>query len=231
MFSLKTFFKAHNLFWFWAFFISTAFAQSPPLTFAESKKLLLKLYQEHPVTFYCECTFSPEGIVESSSEFLPENTPSHLLRLEWEHIVPASKLGRSLTCWDKYQCSVKASSNRECCRKTSLDFNIREADLYNLVPAIKLSNSKRSNYRPGVLKNKKQASRVCKILIDKKRKVFEPDDDIKGFIARTYLLMEQRYHLSLTDNEKELFHQWDVLYPKSQWEIRRQILIDQIYNQ
>ena len=221
--------KACTLLRIWAFFLSSLVALQPPLTFSEAKKQLLKIYQEHPYTFYCDCPISYYGTVQRNPQWIPENTPESLLRLEWEHIVPASYLGSNLSCWNKYQCSVQASSNRSCCRKTSTAFNIREADLYNLVPAIKLSNSKRSNFRPGIIRYKDKAQRVCKLYIDKKRRIFEPDDDLKGFIARTYLLIADRYHLILTEDEKALFKQWDALYPKTSWEIKRQKLIDDIY--
>lgn len=212
----------------WAFFLSFAVAL-PPLYFKEAKEIMLRLYQEHPQTFYCECPFNSAGIVTSTSLLLPINTPDDLLTLEWEHVVPASLLGRNLSCWNKKQCPVPVASNRQCCRRTSDIFNEREADLYNLVPSIKLSNRARSNFRPSKINDPSKAQRVCKILIDKKNRVFEPDDDLKGFIARTYLRMATKYSLDLSESDKLLFQQWDMLYPKDDWEIRREALIDQIY--
>lgn len=201
----------------------------PPLTFRESKKILIDLYQEHPYTFYCECQFDKNGNVVYLSELIPQNTPADLTKLEWEHVVPASMLGRQLSCWNKNTCPVNAKSNRQCCRKTSKEFNQMEANLYNLVPAIKLSNRARSNYKPGVIHDKSMARKVCHLYLDTKRRIIEPSDKIKGFFARTYLKMDKLYSISLSDRDRLLFLQWDMIYPKETWEVRREQLIDEIY--
>ena len=219
--------KACTLFYVWAFF---CYAQViPPADFQEAKKILLQVYREHPYTFYCDCEFDVSGRVIEVSALLPANTPSDMLRLEWEHIVPASLLGKGMSCWDKYNCPVKAQSNRKCCQKTSSEFREKEANLYNLVPSIKLANRMRSNYRPGIVSNKETARRVCHILIDKKKRVFEPADHLKGFIARTYLKMEGFYSIQLSDKDRLLFQHWDMLYPKETWEKRREEIINSIY--
>jgi deoxyribonuclease-1 len=215
------------------FFIPAFFCVSkilPPLDFNEAKKSLYKIYQEHRETFYCSCLFDEFGHIITLGPYLPENTPAEQLKLEWEHIVPASLLGKNLSCWNKESCTVKARSNRECCRLTSKDFREREGNLYNLVPSIRLANRLRSNYKPGIVVNKLSAIKVCKIHIDKKRKVFEPDDSLKGFIARTYLKMDALYSLPLSDKDRLLFQNWDLLYPRDDWERRREEIIDSIYS-
>lgn len=210
--------------------LSQVFGSQAPLTFGQSKKILLSLYRENPFTFYCECPFNQQGFVTESSGYLPESITDDLLRLEWEHIVPASLLGRSLPCWSGYGCDLSRMSARQCCQKTSREFNLREANLYNIVPALKLSNRQRSNFRPGVIANKKNAIRLCQMFIDKKKRIFEPDDALKGFIARTYLRLSSIYDFKISDKERLLFQQWDVLYPKGDWEKRREVLIEEIYS-
>ena len=201
----------------------------PPLTFQASKKILLNIYQENPVTFYCDCTFNSYGQIIKTSTLVPRNTPDNLLKLEWEHVVPASLLGRNLTCWNKHSCPIKVRSNRECCRKTSEIFNEMEANLYNLVPSIKLANRARSNYRPGIIIDKKNAQKVCSLFIDKKKRIIEPAGHLKGFFARTYLKMDNLYRLPLSDRDRLLLQQWDLIYPKDTWEIRRENILDNIY--
>lgn len=225
--TVKNFFLKASIYFIPAFFCFASIL--PPLDFEEAKKSLLEIYQENRVTFYCQCDFDSYGQIISLGPYLPKNTPDSQLKLEWEHIVPASLLGKELSCWDKESCPVKVRSNRQCCRATSEEFREREANLYNLVPSIKLANRLRSNYKPGIVIDKQSARRVCQILIDKKRRIFEPDDNLKGFIARTYLKIDKIYSLPLSDKDRLLFQQWDMLYPKEDWEVRREEILDKIY--
>lgn len=205
---------------------------SPPSNFTESKYLLIKLYQKYPRTIYCDCHFNQNGEIDrSSTNHLPAEISNDMLDLEWEHIVPASALGRSMDCWVGDQCPLPSvKPGRACCQKSSKKFQLREANLYNLVPITKYANRKRSNFKPAVVHDKSRATRVCKLWIDKNKRIFEPDDDLKGFIARTYLKIHHIYQFDMTPNEKRLYESWSALFPPSLWELEREAILNQIYN-
>lgn len=201
----------------------------PPLNFIEAKKILLPLYLEkHPYTFYCGCRFDRNGIVvdcpPDAQEFIGE-------KIEWEHIVPASLLGRDLDCWGQNLCELdhQARKGRDCCQKTSEVFQWREAHLFNLVPVVKSLNRARSNYRPGWVFYKRRSEHLCGLWIDKKSRRIEPDEHLRGFIARTYLQMHQLYDFPLSHQDKILFEQWDTQYPPDLWEKDRAQLLNQYY--
>lgn len=206
-------------------------AVPPPANFLEAKTLLLELYQECPKTFYCGCTFNKQGMIDRKTCPSLSKLPDDMFILEWEHIVPASLLGAELQCWTAKECSIESiKSHRACCQKTSKQFQLREANLYNIVPAIKYANRQRSNFKPGLVLNKRNAVKICNILIDKNKKIFEPDDEIKGFIARNYLRMHQLYQFKLSTKDKSLLEEWAKTFPATEWELKREFLINQIYN-
>lgn len=203
----------------------------PPSNFKEAKILLLQLYQENPFTFYCDCAFNRFGKVDKKTCAIHPQVTDDMLILEWEHIVPASLLGRSLPCWQADVCSIESVKNhRECCQRTSQQFQLREANLYNLVPDLRYSNRLRSNFKPGLIASKEKALRVCSLWVDRKKRMIEPDDRLKGFIARTYLKIAQVYDLQLTSHDKNLYILWSSSYPPTSWELRRDFLINQIYH-
>ncbi|NBW57235.1 hypothetical protein EBR43_05530 [bacterium] len=202
----------------------------PPQHFPAAKELLLVLYQENPETFYCGCAFNKKGQINKDQCRVSLNLPNDMFTLEWEHIVPASLLGADLECWQTSTCSIKqAKTHRDCCQKTSKQFQLREANLYNLVPSIKYANRKRSNFKPGLIAHKEHAERVCGFLIDKRQRIMEPDDSLKGFIARTYLRLNEIYQFKLSPADRKLYYQWAAAFPPTEWEIKRELIINKIY--
>ncbi len=102
---------------------------APPQSLGTAKKLAEQIYQAHPVTFYCGCPIEwkkPDPIDHDSCGYkMPNKKNDERAKLnEWEHIVPVSKLGD----------------------KANSDFNLRKANLHNLVPAIGQVNAHRNNY-------------------------------------------------------------------------------------
>lgn len=212
------------------FFILSAEQFLPPTTFIEAKKILFPLYLEHhPYTFYCGCRFNEAGIVvdcpPEAQDFVGE-------RIEWEHIVPASLLGRDLDCWSHQVCPIEppVKKGRACCQQTSEVFQWREAYLFNIVPVVKSLNRARSDYRPGYIFYKSQARHLCGLWIDKKHRRIEPDPHLRGFIARTYLHLHDRYQFPLKPHDKKLFEQWDKKFLPDLWEKDRLTLLNQYYS-
>ncbi len=116
-----------------------------PLSFYQAKRQLIKIYQDHPVTFYCGCGYTgtkklaPEW---DSCGFTPRKQVKRSSRIEWEHVMPAHQFGHQLQCWQ--------DGGRKGCRKDQ-EFKAMEGDMHNLVPAVGEVNGDRSNYQYAII--------------------------------------------------------------------------------
>ena len=128
-------------------------------------------------------------------------------RIEWEHVMPAHHFGHQRQCWQ--------NGGRKNCVKTDSVFRMMEADLYNLVPAIGEVNGDRSNYRFGVLPAAPAQHGACPVKVDFKQRVFEPPMQVRGDIARTYFYMADKYNLTLSRAQQQLFMAWHKQDPVS----------------
>ena len=143
-------------------------------------------------------------------------------RLEWEHIVPVSRLAKNLACWNTAICCNQkiCYKGRHCCQKIDPYFLKMATDLHNIVPEIGELNLIRSNYSFAELPYiKSDQFGSCKFKIDRKYRKVEPNQSVKGIIARTYLYMNDCYNLNLSLEEKKLFNKWNYKYPPNSWEI------------
>ncbi|WP_320034222.1 endonuclease [Halarcobacter sp.] len=204
-------------------------------SFSKSKKLLKKIYAEHQITFYSSCKYNYKNknnmIDRKSCGYSPRNeyTKSgkkniRARRIEWEHIIPAENFGRQFTCWrEGDEACVKTSGKhykgRRCCSKVNKKFKRMEADLHNLVPAIGELNADRSNFRYGILEGEKRNYGVnIDFEVDKKLRVTEPKESIRGDIARVYFYFEKEYGMKISKKDKKIFEVWNNLDPVDEWE-------------
>jgi deoxyribonuclease I len=203
-----------KLFWFYCsslLLLLAAFAQAAPANFDQAKKLAQRIHAPAATSFYCDCTIRWQG-----SKGIPDlagcgyqvrkNGP-RANRIEWEHVMPAHHFGHQRQCWQ--------SGGRKNCVKTDSVFRLMEADLYNLVPAIGEVNGDRSNYRFGMLPATSALHGACPVRVDFKQQVFEPPAPVRGDIARTYFYMADKYNLSLSRAQQQLFMAWHQLDPVS----------------
>lgn len=193
-----------------ATFGTTAYASGERNTkfqsFSKSKKVLLnKIYQDHRMTFYCDCDFTIKKDVIHSNGYVPKKKWKRAHRLEWEHIVPAHTFGRSFPEWQYGQ-----------------------SDLYNLVPAVGEINGLRSNYRFGIIPGEKREFGDCDMEIEKGKA--EPPPHVRGNIARTYFYMNWAYpgYRIMSQEDNELFQAWDEEDPVDDWECQRCRRIEKI---
>lgn len=142
--------------------------------------------------------------------------------IEWEHIVPASKLATDHACWTKNLCKTKKGKKyhgRKCCEAIDEDFKLAESELYNLWPASGLINQLRKNYDYTAL-TFTDYKFGCKFIVDKAHHQIEPSDQAKGIVARASLYIYQKNHLKLAKQQQTLFELWDLLYPPTNTEIK-----------
>ncbi len=186
-------------------------------TFSEAKDVLhKKIFTETlRVDLYCSCPYSADKVIDlAACGVTPRANAARAKRLEWEHVVPASHYGRSLTCW--------ASGGRKNCASTSTYFKDFEGDLHNLRPSVGEVNGDRSDLPYGRVSkrtNSKYGSCDFRIGVDvNDRAVAEPADKVKGDVARVSLYMADKYRMPLSSTDRDMFLKWDKLDPVSEQE-------------
>ncbi len=194
--------------------------------FREAKKFLKTLYLVHfPYTFYCNCKISVEPtkqkLIPDTKQcgYQPKSKSTEWM-VNWEHVVPASKFGKNLTCWKEKICkrNNKSYRGRKCCSEIDDCFIIMEGDVHNLVPSIYELNHDRRDYPYSIIEGEKREYGNCDFEIDSKNKIVEPKEDIRGDIARIYLYMSWFYKIELTEEEKKWIQTWNIEDPPTEQE-------------
>ncbi len=201
------------------------YAYAWPDNFSEAKQMARVIWQEHRETFYCGCRYDKYGIVNyNTCDYEPEDKFASK-RITWEHVVPASWYGKDRPCWNQPLCVGKDGhryKGRSCCRKIDKPFREMEADLHNLVPALREVNMARSNFAYTEFKPEveKKRFRQCEIYIDENSHTVEPREEVKGMVARIHFYMQDKYGIHMNKKQERLMHQWDKKYPPQAWEIK-----------
>jgi endonuclease I len=76
----------------------------------------------------------------------------------------------------------------------------------------------KANYLPGEVSLSVSDGQLCGLKIDKKKKIFEPPNHRKGWVARIYLLIDYFYGLPLLEEQRILLNQWNKKYPADEEE-------------
>ena len=215
-------------------FSAAAAAHSPPANFEEAKQLLRQqVYFDQNQsstlgTLYCGCSWRWTGasggrVDLASCGYQVRALPQRAARIEWEHVVPASWLGRQRQCWQQ--------GGRNHCRDTDPLFNLMEADMHNLAPVIGEVNADRSNFRFGHASQAAAMYGRCGSRTDFKKRIFEPRREARGMVARINFYMHDRYNLKMSQQQQQLFMQWHRAYPPSAWELERNRRISAVTGQ
>lgn len=214
-----------------SFLHSVLVSAQAPQTFEEAKKVAWKIFAHHPLSLYCGCRFNSQGEVQTEScPYKPTVLNARTYKIQWEHIVPAKKLGEDLACWHHKLCVTQAGKpykGRACCRKNKV-FQRREADLHNLVPALGPLNQARGTLPFGILKSSTPDFMGCALKISRKEGMVEPPASIRGVIARVYLYMQDQHGIHLSKEEKLQYEQWHQQYPVDNWELEWDYLIQKV---
>lgn len=202
---------------------SISFATAP-VTFSTAKKIAFDLFSSHKITLYCGCSYDREKQIDLTSCNM--NTAQHIERanrVEWEHMMPAENFGRYHQCWQEKLCvnqkTGKEYKGRKCCEKIDPEFRRKEAELYNLWPAVGAVNQERSNFTFGILENKR-GYYGCEFEADRDLKIAEPPDRAKGVVARANLFMADKYQVELSKEQKQLLQKWNKQFPPEFWELQ-----------
>jgi deoxyribonuclease-1 len=213
-----------------------------PSSFSKAKKLALtQVYKDHHESFYCGCSFNNKKQVDQASCGYEPRTPITKSgkenirdnRIEWEHVLPASKMGSHLACGGTErrqfsQCvksNGKLKSGRDCCQKVNRDFRKAHNDLVNLTPAIGEVNADRSNLAYAEIIGESRAYGQCDFEYDTVNKTVEPAEIIRGDIARVQLYLEHTYGdvlgFTFSSEKRTMLERWNEKDPVSDWEIER----------
>ncbi|TAL64410.1 MAG: deoxyribonuclease [Legionella sp.] len=201
---------------------SISFANAP-LNFPAAKKIASELFSEHRVTLYCGCKYDTENKVDLASCNMQSAIPiERANRIEWEHMMPAENFGRYHRCWTEKLCmddnTGKEYRGRKCCEKIDEEFRKKEAELYNLWPAVGAVNQARSNYEFAILPNKR-GYYGCEFDVDREKKLAEPPDRAKGIVARANLFMADKYNIEMSKEQRKLLKEWNKKFPPGYWEL------------
>ena len=93
-------------------------------TFSKSKKHLLKIYQENPITLYCGCSFEGKTPDFSSYGYIPKKNNKLVNCIEWEHVFPAHAFSNSFSEWRDghpkcFKKNGKKFKGRKCVEKVN----------------------------------------------------------------------------------------------------------------
>jgi deoxyribonuclease-1 len=203
---------------------------NPVSSFSKAKRIARDvIYEDHRTTLYCSCMYMPNsrgtggkiGNLECGYE--PRKNVTRGKRLEWEHIMPAAIFGRPRSCWTEgHKLCVrdgKAFHGRACCKKVDDEFKRIEADLHNLAPAVGELNGDRSAKPYGLIAEEIREYGACDFEVDKR--LAEPEEDIRGDVARVWFYMSETYGISLDPAVREMLSGWSDADPPDTWERER----------
>lgn len=194
-----------------------------PSSFRQAKELMREqVYHDQSQSaegsFYCGCQWRWVGesggqVDAASCGYQVRKQANRATRIEWEHVVPAWVMGHQRQCWQE-------GGRRNCAANDSL-FEIMEADMHNLTPAIGEVNGDRSNFSFGELPEQPAQYGQCSTQVAFAARMVEPRDEIKGQIARTYFYIHDRYNLTMSRQQQQLFLAWHRQFPVTPWEQER----------
>ena len=132
-------------------------------------------------------------------------------RINVEHVFAASWMTDAIGC-----------GTRKQCRKSSIRFNLAEADMHNMYPVLAKVNSSRNNLSFGIIPGEKHKF-GCDF--ERTSKLAEPREVARGNIARSILYMADEYKFAIPAEMRQLMLEWHKADPPSLDEIRRNQVI------
>lgn len=207
-----------------ALFAAISFSTlAAPLTFEQAKvELRQKVYFDRNQSdfgdIYCGCKWTWVGrsggrVDMESCGYKVRAQPVRAARTEYEHVTSMHAAGHQRQCWQ--------NGGRKNCAATDPVFRRMEADLHGLEIAVGEVNGDRAHYRFAQLTDTPYEYGACRTRVDFKQRAAEPRDEAKGMVARINFYMHDRYGLSMSKQQQQLFSAWDRMYPPSTWEIER----------
>lgn len=194
-------------------------------SFQDTKKMLMQhVYSNKELarTIYCDLPFDNKKQIDVPMSVTTSKFEHLLKRVEFDHIVPISWIGRSYSEWrdghpECVDSKGKPFKGRGCAGKVNMEYRLAESDAYNLFPSVGAVNRLRSNFAFGLLPNHKSDFGSCLMKLD--AKTVEPPEIARGKIARASLYMQDNYKkYRMSSQQFQLFNAWDKQYPVTKLE-------------
>ncbi len=178
-------------------------------------------------TLYCDCRYDSDKRVDHAScGFVSAGDLTRAARVEWEHVVPAARFGRSFPEWTRGAALCvsrrgKAYKGRRCAGKASEEYRRMEADMYNLFPSVGELNGLRKDYPLAEIPGEARRFGRCDFEVESGRA--EPRPAVRGDIARSYLYMAAAYptRLQLAPDDLQMLARWADADPVDAQECQR----------
>lgn len=159
------------------------------------------LLQKYPTTLYSGCLITKDWLVDFEScnfyfRYVVRNT------IDLEHIVTAERMRKHTGC---------GKLSRTKCRKSNAKFKMCHNSRDNIYPSISTVNRSRGNLPFAELINKNTFFPFGEEMGFRKSiagDAVEPPERNKRLIGKTYLLMEMKGCIKLSDTEKLTFSIW-----------------------
>jgi len=160
---------------------------------ARDRYFYLQLYPNGGETIYCGATFT------------------NRTGLNVEHVYAAS--------WMKETAGCPSNRSRSWCRDHSDRFNLMEADLHNLFPALAETNQARSNYIFSIIGSDDdtrsyshpRAPGGCDFEVDSENDLVEPPTVSRGEVARAVFYMHHEYGVPIDTEMGQLLLDWNSI--------------------
>ena len=200
--------------------------------FRAAKRALYTVYDDHRDTLYCGCSYdtSRRKINTEQCGYQINEDRVRGNRIEAEHIVPASWIGKPRACWEQRDCRDdrgREVSGRACCLATDAEFRAAHNDLHNLAPTVGELNKHRSAAPFGMIDGEERRYGRCDFEVAHRRRV-EPRPSVRGDIARVAFYMEQRHGVEIRAKQKRTLQRWAQADPVDEWERTRNIRIERV---
>lgn len=203
-----------------------------PHDFDAAKRLLeSRVHGEgHRRELYCGCAYDAHKAIDfadcaSAHPYTPiERHASRAGRMEWEHVVPASWIGRTMPCWSE---STDGRSHRDHCRATDRAFAEAEGDLHDLLPSIGQLNALRDDDAYGEIPGEAHVG-GCDFEVDPRAHRVEPRDAVRGDVARVTFYVAATYGVPLHAELYRTLVRWHLADPPDAAERRRNDLVEAI---
>lgn len=212
-----------------------AAAEMPAIadTYGLTKRRLFEVVlADRRETAYCGCRFDADKRPDfAGCGYVPIERDERALRVEVEHVVPASWIGQGRPCWSQRIChdrKGRAFKGRRCCLAVDPAFRRAYDDLINLVPVIGEINEARRNWPFGEVAGEPRAFGRCDFEIDSDTEVVEPRPAIRGDIARIHFYMERVHGVGLGDDLRERLRRWHLEDPPDALERARDARISRL---
>jgi len=189
------------------------------------------IYADRATTLYCGCAYTPNptgtsGVIDHAScGYEIKHIESRANRLEWEHVMPAARIGRGRDCYEQrelfpgcFKTNGKLRSRRDCCQKVDAGFKLAHNDIHNLTPSVGEVNADRSDLPYGIVEDEPREYGACDFEIGEEPKVAEPAEAVRGDVGRIWLYMAEMHGVALSVQERGMFERWAEGDPVSDFE-------------